>query len=133
MMTEQIKGITREWKYLTGKVIKIEDIPVSDIEELLRDTYEVLYKYHKDTFIPKEVTEMLLEIEDFIGMSSTMEFTEKSEGYYHSFEVLLIIENMNNGFFKGEYSRKFPELMIDDINNKKHILNLNNNFLPLAL
>ena len=131
MIIEYIKGITREWNDLTGKVIELKDIPVIDIEELIRDTYEVLYKYHKDTLIPKELTEMLLEIEDFVGMSSTMELTEKSEGYYHSFEVLLIMKNMKSAFFKGEYSHKYPELMIYDINNEKHILNLENHFIPI--
>ena len=103
MEYEIIRGITREWEDMTGKVLDLKELSVLDIEELIADTYEVLTEYHKDALVPKEITKLLLEIKDFHEISSAIEFAEKPKGYYYSMDILLITNAIINGFLKGEY------------------------------
>lgn len=101
MEYENIKGLTREWEDMTGTVIELKELSVSDIEGLIADTYEVLTEYHKDALIPKEITKLLLEIKDFHEISSAIEFAEKPKGYYHSMDILLYNQCYNKWFYKG--------------------------------
>ncbi|MBQ7974083.1 MAG: hypothetical protein IJ300_00130 [Clostridia bacterium] len=132
MEYEIIRGITREWEDMTGKVLDLKELSVLNIEELIADTYEVLTEYHKDALIPKEITKLLLEIKDFHEISSAIEFAEKPNGYYHSMDILLITNAIINGFLKGEYECEFPKLQIKDINDNAHVIDLKTNFLPLS-
>ena len=132
MEYENIKGLAREWEDMTGTVIDLKELSVSDIEGLIADTYEVLTEYHKDALIPKEIAKLLLEIKDFHEISSAIEFAEKPKGYYHSMDILLITNAIINGFLKGEYECEFPKLQIKDINHNMHLIDLKTNFLPLS-
>ncbi len=131
MEYEIIRGITREWEDMTDKVLDLKELSVSDIEELIADTYEVLTEYHKNTLVPKEITKLLLEIKEFLELSSAIEFAEKSKGYYHSMDILIITNAMLNGFVKGEYECEFPKIQIKDINDNAYVIDLKTNFLPL--
>lgn len=131
MEYENIKGLTREWEDMTGTVIELKELSVSDIEGLIADTYEVLTEFHKESLLPKEITKLLLEIKDFHEISSAIEFAEKPKRYYHSMDILLITNAIINGFLKGEYECEFPKLQIKDINDNMHLIDLKTNFLPL--
>ena len=132
MEYENIKGLTREWEDMTCTVIDLKELSVSDIEGLIADTYEVLTEFHKEPLLPKEITKLLLEIKDFLEISSAIEFAEKPNEYYHSMDILLITNAIINGFLKGEYESEFPKLQIKDINDNANLIDLKTNFLPLS-
>lgn len=131
MEYENIKGLTREWQDMTSRVLELRELSVSDTEELIADTYEVLTEFHKESLLPKEITKLLLEIKTFLEISSAVEFAEKPDGYYHSMDILLVTDTMIKGFLKGEYECKFPKLQIKDMDNNAHIIDLETHFLPL--
>ena len=133
MEYENIKGITREWQDMTNKVLNLKVIPITDIEELITDTYEILDKYHKETLIPKAITELLLETESFLSLSSAIEHSESCEGLYHSLDVNIIMDSIKTGFLNGKYDCKFPEIKIYDFDKSPYIIDLSKNFLPLVL
>lgn len=133
MSFERITWATEDWKEMTHKALVIKDIPLSDIENLLKETYMILTTYHKDTLIPKELTKLLLEIRDFNEISSAIEFAEKPSGYYHSLDVCVIVDALKTGFLEGEYECEFPKLKIYDLNKNGHIIDLRDKFLPLKI
>lgn len=122
---------TDEWDNMTNKVLDLEQLPVSDMEELIKDTYEILIEYSKDELVPKEIAKLLLRIRHFVEMASAIEFNEKEEGFYYAMDILAIEESMQKVFFEGKYDCEFPKIQIKDINDNVHIINLENSFLPL--
>ena len=65
-----ILEITKEWIGMTHKVLDLKRIPSVEIRDILKNTYEVLNYYHKDEAVPKEVCEMLLEMDEFLYFAS---------------------------------------------------------------
>lgn len=132
MSLERITRAIQDWQEMTHKVLNIKDIPPTDIENLLKETYMILTTYHKDTLIPKEITKLLLEIRDFNEISSAIEFAEKPSGYYHSLDVCVVVDALKTGFLEGKYECEFPKLKIYDLNKNGHIIDLRDKFLPLT-
>lgn len=128
----RITRVIEDWQEMTHNVLDIKDIPLTDIENLLKETYTILTTYHKNTLIPKELTKLLLEIRDFNEISSAIEFAEKPSGYYHSLDVCVIVDALKTGFLEGNYECEFPKLKIYDLNKNGHIIDLRDRFLPLA-
>jgi hypothetical protein len=74
------------------------------MQTLLKETYLILTTYHKDSLIPKEISKLFLEIEDFLYFSSLMEEKENGLGFYHWQELFHLVKALEKGFFEGKYS-----------------------------
>ena len=51
----------KAWFDLTHVVLDLKKIPAPQLQNILKDTYEILYFYHRQDCAPKMVSKLLLE------------------------------------------------------------------------
>ena len=83
MNTGFINAIVDEWCEMTNIVLDLKELSFSKIQNLLKETYEILTEYHKEKLIPKEISKLLLEVDSFLYFTSLMEENEKGIDFYH--------------------------------------------------
>lgn len=127
MNTGFINVIVDEWCEMTNIVLDLKELSFSKIQNLLKETYEILTEYHKEKLIPKEISKLLLEVDSFLYFTSLMEEKEKGVDFYHFQYISSLFEAMKEGFFNSEYTHAFPELKVSDIKNNEHIINFETN------
>ena len=120
MKTENIRNVTDEWIGMTHKVLALKRIPSLDIRELFKRSYEVLDFYHKDALVPKEVSELLLEMDGFLYFASLITDKEFDDNPYLYQAVHSLAEALKIGFFAGVYECKYPILKV--INSEDKLL-----------
>ena len=74
--------------------------------------------------IPKELGEMLLEMDGFLYFASMIGDKEFDDNPYLYQAVHSIAEALKNGFFEGRYEKEYPILLADDANEKPYALEL---------
>ena len=87
MSNSEIASIVKEWKDMTKVVMSLDELPLPKKQQLLKDTYRILTDFLKSELVPKQISELFLEMEDFLYFSSLMEEKEKSVGFYHWQEI----------------------------------------------
>ena len=105
--------IEEKWRAKTSTVLDLEEISPSDMKRLLKETYELLLKFHKEELVPKEVTKVLLEMDAFLYFVSLMERKEVGIDFYKYQRIFSIVEALKTGFFSGDYECEFPKLKLD--------------------
>ena len=80
MKCEELEKIADLWDRMTMIAIDMQELPLAELQVLLCDTYRALTQFHKDALVPKEVTQILLNIEEYLYFSSLMEEKEVPEG-----------------------------------------------------
>ena len=131
MEHEELKRIAEQWDRMTLLTLNLQELSLAQMQVLLCDTYRALTQFHKDVLIPKEVTRILLNIEEYLYFASLMEEKEVPEGYYCYRQLYPIVNAIKDGFFNAKYVYAFPQLQIFDDFQNAHIINLERNFLPL--
>lgn len=129
METVKIKQIAADWVAFTRIVLSKNGIPSGEIRELFKRTYEVLYHYYKDALIPKEVSEMLLEMDGFFYFASLItskEYNDDPELYQAAFSVA---EALKEGFFDGNYKYAYPVLAVCDPVGNEQKIDLENGYI----
>lgn len=129
MKRETITQITADWIQMTHRVLDLKRIPSIEIRDLLRKTYEVLNHYHKEDMIPKELGEMLLEMDGFLYFAALITDKEFDDNPYLYQAVHSIAEALKAGFFEGHYEKEYPLLQIFDLEEKSHVINLENGYI----
>ena len=129
MKRETITQITTDWIQMTHRTLSLKRIPSIEIRDLFRRTYEVLTRYHKEDMIPKELGEMLLEMDGFLYFASMIGDKEFDDNPYLYQAVHSIAEALKNGFFEGRYEKEYPILLADDANEKPYALDLQNGYV----
>lgn len=115
MTIKTINSVIGKWEEMTHTVFELKKLSLEDMQTLLKETYLILTTYHKDSLIPKEISKLFLEIEDFLYFSSLMEEKENGLGFYHWQELFHIVKALEKGFFEEKYSCDFPKLIITDV------------------
>ena len=105
--------IEEKWRAKTSTVLDLEEISPTDMKRLLKETYELLLKFHKEELVPKEVTKVLLEMDAFLYFVSLMERKEVGIDFYKYQRIFSIVEALKAGFFSGDYECEFPKLKLD--------------------
>lgn len=131
MRYDELPQISRSWSSMAMIVLDLKPLPYSEIQKLLRTTYNVLTRYCKNALVPKQISKILLAMDEFVYFASLMEEKELSEGYYCSRQIRVISRALKDGFFKGEYPIDFPNLQISNDFRNSYVINLNENFLPV--
>lgn len=129
MKIEKVNNIISQWQKMTHTVLDLNTFSLKDMQALLKETYLVLTTYHKDSLIPKEISKLFLEIEDFLYFSSLMEEKERGLGYYHWQEIFHLIKSLEKGFFEGKYSCDYPKLIITDVLDNDLLIDLESDHL----
>ena len=126
MENKELKQITYNWKSMTDTVLDLEKFSLSEMQILLSDTYQVLRTYHKENVTPKEVSNILLEMYEFLYFTSLMEEKEVGVNFYQYQYISSIVAALRKGFFEADYRCEFPELKILDKNNNEFMINFEN-------
>jgi hypothetical protein len=123
---KELKQIAYNWKSMTDTVLDLEKFSLSEMQILLSDTYKALRTYHKENVAPKEVSNILLEMYEFLYFTSLMEEKEVGVNFYQYQYISSIVAALRKGFFEADYRCEFPELKILDKNNNEFIINFEN-------
>ena len=126
MEKEQVLHIAEEWNLMTEKVFELEAIEIKTLQELLKETYQVLHFYHKEEVVPKTVCQMLLEVESFLYFSSMFEGKEVKLNFYYFQLIDSIVEALTKGFFEGKYKEEYPMLSIKNMLGESTVFDLEN-------
>lgn len=123
MKNKELKQIAYNWKSMTDTVLDLEKFSLSEMQILLSDTYKALRTYHKENVAPKEVSNILLEMYEFLYFTSLMEEKEVGVNFYQYQYISSIVAALRKGFFEADYRCEFPELKILDKNNNEFMIN----------
>lgn len=114
------------WLDLTYVVLDLKKIPAIQIQNNLKNTYEILYFYHRQACAPKMVSKLLLEMDEFLYFVSLMEDGEVEEDFYYYQAVSCIAKALKRGYFLGRYDCTFPVLKFLDPTDEPMIIDLEN-------
>ena len=129
MTIKTINSVIGKWEEMTHTVFELKNFSLEDMQTLLKETYLILTTYHKESLIPKEISKLFLEIEDFLYFSSLMEEKENGLGFYHWQELFHLIKALEKGFFEGKYSCDYPKLIITDVLDNDLLIDLESDYL----
>ncbi len=118
--------IAEKWEKQVYAVLDLKKISNKTIQELLKDTYEVLTEFCKKDLVPKEIGKILLNMRDFSYFASIMEENECGAGFYNWEEIHYIVKALEEGFFESKYSYKFPVLFVKDSVDNDFLFDLEN-------
>lgn len=124
-----LKTITKGWADATHRVLCLEKLPLPPLQNLLKETYRVLATFCKEECIPKEIAQIILEMEEFLYFAALMEEKEMGNGYYHWQEIRFIVNGLKKGFFDGGYEYAFPKLKITDVLDNDYLMDFETNRL----
>lgn len=119
--------ITDGWNNMSNLALSMEEIPLSEMQELLKDTYYTLTKIHKDELIPKDACKMLLAVDEFMCFASITEDSDRSLTSRQYQNIFHIVSALREGFFNGEYEESFPKLKIYGFNQNKIVVDFETN------
>ena len=131
MTNEELQQITSVWKSMTYTVLDLEKFSLSEMRELLSETYQTLRVYYKNESVPKEISNIFLEMYEFLYFTSLMEEKEVGIDFYHYQYISSIVAALRKGFFESDYGCDFPELKIFDINNNEFLINFENDIFNI--
>ena len=122
MELKRINNAILTWQAMTNIVLDLRKISSPDMHNLLRETYFILNFYRSSALIPKEVSKLLLEMDDFLYFASLMENKEVGIDFYNYKYIYLIITALKKGFYESEYGCDFPKLKIIDVHKNEIII-----------
>ena len=118
--------LTTQWSRMTGLVLELRKIPSAELQRLLKETYRVLRFYCEDNLVPKEISKILLEMDEFLYFASLFEKKEVEIDFYFYQVMHMIVEILKEGFFKGKYECEYPILKTSDLSNNSLVLDFEN-------
>ena len=130
MEKENIISVANMWNKKTYDILDLREVPIPELEELLRNTYEVLYEYQAEKNIPKEICQVLLNEDEFMSflaiVGSNQEELKETARLYQP--LYCIIDTMKQKFFNNGFEKAFPMLQVN-FNGESFELNTENGFL----
>lgn len=125
----EIKELSLKWDALTHRVLNLETLTPAELHPLVRDSYRAVSHYCKKEEVPKEITALFLQIEDFLYFASLMEEKEKSIDFYFWEELHYMEEALKKGFFDGGFPEAYPVLLVTDALDNSYRMNFEENSL----
>ena len=126
MSKENLTVLACRWTKMIDTVLDLKKIPSGYLQQLLKDTYEMLYNYCEHDLVPREISKVLLEMEDFLNFAAMMENYEVETNFYYYQAIHTVVKALENGFLNGKYECAFPVLKLYDPMKNPHILDLEN-------
>lgn len=120
----ELTRIAREWEEMIHIVLDLERFSFVEMQELLKETYIVLIAFHKEQFIPKGISKILLNMDSFLYFVSLIEGQEVAIGFYHYQALSAVVNALKKGFFESNYKYTYPKLQICDMEQKTYIVDL---------
>ena len=112
MERKMINDITARWKGMTWKVIELNNINIVQLQCLFMETYDLLDLYSHKVFARKELTTLLLEMQEFGWWVCTLPDTP----FHHNYQqVMTLIQKLTEHFLGNHTDRDQIELLIDQL------------------
>ncbi|MBE6789262.1 MAG: hypothetical protein E7539_06335 [Ruminococcaceae bacterium] len=129
MKHTKLKRLADKWEQMTHTVLALKEIHIPKLQGLLKETYSALVAFHNDELVPKEISKVFLEMEDFLYFAFLMEEKEVNTDYYCYRKVHAVVKALEKSFFCGDYGCDFPKLKIADDNKTPFIFDFETNLL----
>ena len=114
MELKTIKKLTGSWIEATGTVIRFENPDRLKIATLFQETYDLLDQYSKIELVPKEISALLIEMNEFSWWVSNLEDTPTHSFYQ---EITTLVYALNKFFLTRDYDVTTIENTIENICN----------------
>lgn len=98
MDVQEIRSLTQEWNKAVWQVIELQHPEVDEVRRLFGLTFRVLDDYRAETLVPKELSALLLEMQDFGWWVSDLEETPLHRWYQ---EILSVVIDLKTYFLTG--------------------------------
>lgn len=108
----EIKKFIQEWHTITDEVIEFKNIDISNLQKMFRETLNIIKEFRDENLIPKEISKLLLEINNFGWWVSELGDTPL-HGHYQ--EIVSLIYTLNKYFFTNEIDINDIETDIENI------------------
>lgn len=112
MEIRKIEDLIYDWQAFTNDVIRFENIDFKKLQKLFRETYNVLEEFSKEKLVPKQISKLLIEMNDFGWWVSDLDDTPLHEFYQ---ELLSLITGLNKYFLTRDYDVETLKRTIDNI------------------
>ena len=127
------KGIAYVWDRMATTVSCHSRVPLKKMQRLLRETYKVFTLFHKENFVPKGVTNILLYMDEYLHRAHTaIDYAEgdvKAIAWSQYGLLYDMVLSLKDGFFDGEYKAKYPILSVHDSIKDKYLFDILNDDL----
>jgi hypothetical protein len=90
-----IDELVSQWCEMTEVVLHLENVDLGKLRKLFRETYVVVEEYSKEYLVPKNITELLLELNDFGWWVCDLEETPLHKFY----QPIFSLTNALSGYF----------------------------------
>ena len=108
MELKKISEIAHSWQSVTWEVIEFKKPTPSKINQLFNETYELLAEYSTKDDVPKGISKVLLEMNEFCWWVSDLDETPLHKHYQ---ELYTLACELNKSFF----TRDAHPALIEDI------------------
>ncbi len=109
MEYKEIVDLTIKWDSMVSEIMDLKPVDIEQLKTLFETTHELLKKYIKDRLVPKEMCELLLQVQEWLEFTSVVQDSQYCE-YYGS--LLKIVHYLLKGFVKGELDdERFKETL----------------------
>lgn len=109
MNIENICKVNSTWSEKTSDVMKLKQIPLTEMQELLSKTYEIFKACQGKTEVPKEACRLLQNIDEYLYFVSVFEGNDVATDFFHFQMLSAIVDALKNGFFGGEFEFFFKK------------------------
>lgn len=111
MELKRIEKLTYDWHSASWKVIEFENPGLEKIRKLSKEAYEFIKKYSTEQFVPKEITGLLLEMQDFAWWVSDLDETPL---HYLYQEIVSLVFELKKYFLTRDANTEMIEEIINE-------------------
>ena len=127
MQRDALVKLANDWDEQTHTVLELKPLSLDTLHALLKETYRALSACCQDDLVPKEISHILLGIDEFLFFTAMMEDKERGLGFYHWEELHVIFDALKKGFFAGKYDHVFPALQVADVEDNTFLIDFEKN------
>lgn len=111
MQRRKIEKLIYEWDALTNEVIALNDIALTEVQRLFRETYNSLDIFSKEELVPKSFSKLLLEMNDFGWWVSDLDDTPIHHFYQ---KIISLVCELNKYFLTRDANIQKIEQLINE-------------------
>lgn len=112
MEIRKIDNLSYEWHTVTGEVIGFEKIDFKRLHKLFKESFDVIEEFSKEKLVPKEISKLLIEINDFGWWVSDLDETPLHEFYQ---EIINLVSALKKYFLTRDCDVEAIKRNIDNI------------------
>lgn len=112
MELKLITDIITQWKNITWDAIELQNISITKLQYLFIETYDLLDSYRNKNYTRKELSSLLLEMQEFSWWVSTLPDCPIHDNYQ---QVITLIQTLIKHFLGNHTYRQQVESLINQL------------------